>query len=270
LAQRLMAAGHSLAVLAVDPTSPLSGGAVLGDRVRFTPTPPAPGQKPAFFRSTATRGHQGGLAKATEEMCVLLEGFGYHRLLIESVGVGQVGLDIAAACDTTVVVVVPESGDDIQALKAGLLELADVLVVNKADRPGAQTLGHDLREAVHMRTQRQDRSWRPPVLLVNGLSGEGCAEVLAQVAAHHTHQLEAGGAEGMRRRRLRQVILNLLRESVQEALGDSLARGMLPDGRALEPLLDAVVSGGSTPFSLVRQTLRTLFARTGMEEDAAE
>jgi len=162
-------------------------------------------------------------------------------------------------------VVVPESGDDIQALKAGLLEMADVLVVNKSDRPGAQTLVHELREAGRMRTRRHEGGWQPPVLLTNGLNGDGCQEVLDQVALHHAHQMKSGGETGLRRRRMRQVVLNLLRESVQEALGECVAAGRLPDGRALEPLLEAIVSGASTPFAQVRQTVQTLFTRTRQE-----
>ena len=162
LAAAFMATGEDVAVLAVDPTSPFTGGALLGDRIRFEPAQPQPGQKPPFFRSAASRGHTGGLARRAEEMAVVLEAFGYGRLLIESVGVGQVGLDIAGAADTVVVVLMPESGDDVQAHKAGLMEIADILAVNKADRPGAGALKDQLDDAVHNRRAVSAIGWTPP------------------------------------------------------------------------------------------------------------
>lgn len=251
--------GHSTAVLAMDPTSPYSGGALLGDRIRFEGPVPQAGQKPAFFRSAASRGHQGGLARATEEMSVLLDAFGYDRLLIETVGVGQVGLDIAQACDTTVVVVIPESGDDIQALKAGLLEIGDILVVNKNDRPGADTLMHDLEDALQYRQLAPRLGWKPAVLTTNGVSGEGLAALWEMVEKHHAHRLRQEGPEQIHQNRVRRIMLNLLREELHDALGKTLQNGFLPDGRPLEPLLEALSQGRENPFAVARNIIATLF-----------
>jgi LAO/AO transport system kinase len=259
LAAHLMGEGADVAVLAVDPTSPFSGGALLGDRIRFDYPAPRPGQKPAFFRSAASRGQTGGLARGTEEMAALLEAFGYGRLLIESVGVGQVGLDIAQAADTIVVVLVPESGDDIQAEKAGLLEIADIVVVNKADRPGAETLQHHLEDAVHHRQLARLAGWAPPVLLTRGQSGAGVPELAQAIADHRGFRLGAEGQAGIRKARLRHVLLNLLREELRTATEAAARDGTLPDGRALEPLLEAVLRGEEDPFALARDAVRRLF-----------
>ncbi len=259
LAAALMETGADVAVLAVDPTSPFSGGALLGDRIRFDYPAPRPGQRPAFFRSAASRGHTGGLARRAEEMAVVLEAFGYGHLLIESVGVGQVGLDIAETADTTVVVLVPESGDDIQAHKAGLLEIADVMVVNKADRPGAGTLRDQLRDAVRNRRLTRTPGWTPGIVLTQGGTGEGIAELAEAIAAHHQFRLQSEGQAGIRRERLRHVILNLVREELRVAAGAALQHGMLPDGQSLEPQLEAVLRGERDPFSVAREAVRRLF-----------
>jgi LAO/AO transport system kinase len=262
LAAALMETGVGLAVLAVDPTSPFSGGALLGDRIRFDQPPHRPGQKPAFFRSAASRGHTGGLARRAEEMAVVLEAFGYERLLIETVGVGQVGLDIAEAADTTVVVLVPESGDDIQAHKAGLLEIADVMVVNKADRPGAGALRDQLRDAVHNRRLSRTPGWVPTVVLTQGSNGEGIAGLAEAIEAHRQFRLQAQGQAGIRKDRLRHVILNLVREELRVAATTRAQQGLLPDGQALEPELEAVLRGEQDPFTVARDAVRRLFGRS--------
>jgi LAO/AO transport system kinase len=258
LAAQEMSTGVSVAVIAVDPTSPFTGGALLGDRIRFDYPEPQLGQKPAFFRSAASRGHTGGLARSTEEMAVLLDAFGYDRLLIESVGVGQVGLDIAEAADTTVVVLVPESGDDIQAEKAGLMEIADVLVVNKADRPGANTLVDDLRQAAHRRQMQRLPGWVPPVVTTRAQAGEGIAQLAEHIEAHRAFRLAQQGPDGLRRARLKQVLLNLLREELRVAVNVSISAGMLPGGRALDPVLDEVVAGREDPFTAAREAVARL------------
>jgi len=260
LAQQYATHDASVAVLAVDPTSPFTGGALLGDRIRFESTgQPVQGHLPVFFRSAASRGHTGGLARATEEMGVVLEAFGYLRILIESVGVGQVGLDIAQACDTTVVVVVPESGDDIQALKAGLLEIADIIVVNKADRPGAQTLRDQLQEAVHYRSSQVHGGQVPPILMTEGTRGVGVPELQQAIEAHREARQADGGADQLRRERMRQALLNLVREELREAAGRSFEQGFLPDGSSLEQALDAILKGDQNPFQRSGQSVSKLF-----------
>ena len=258
LAAQEMQSGDSVAVIAVDPTSPFTGGALLGDRIRFDYPEPKPGQKPAFFRSAASRGHTGGLARSTEEMAVLLDAFGYQRLIIESVGVGQVGLDIAEAADTTVVVLVPESGDDIQAEKAGLMEIADILVVNKADRPGAATLVDDLRQAARLRHAHRLPGWTPPVVTTRAQTGEGIADLAQQIETHRSFRLSQQGPEGMRRSRLKQVLLNLLREELRVAVNEAVGQGKLPGGRPLDGVLDEVVAGREDPFTAARTAVLRL------------
>ncbi|HSG48174.1 MAG TPA: methylmalonyl Co-A mutase-associated GTPase MeaB, partial [Longimicrobiales bacterium] len=141
-------ADERIGVVAVDPTSPYSGGALLGDRIRMNDLATDPG---IFIRSMATRGSLGGLATTTKEVIDLMDAFGFHRVLVETVGVGQTELEITSAADTVVVVLVPESGDAVQAMKAGLMEIADIFVVNKADRPGADRLVKEIRQAMHLK-----------------------------------------------------------------------------------------------------------------------
>jgi LAO/AO transport system kinase len=266
LAAHLMGRGENVGILAVDPTSPFSGGALLGDRIRFDYPQPGPGQKPAFFRSAASRGHTGGLARRAEEMAVALEAFGYGRLLIETVGVGQVGLDIAETADTTVVVLVPESGDDIQAHKAGLLEIADIMVVNKSDRPGAGTLRDQLRDAVHNRHIARTPGWETPVLQTqsgqgDGGNGGGIPALAEAIEAHRRYRITQQGQAGIRKDRLRHVILNLVREELRVAANASVAQGQLPGGEPLEPRLDAVARGEADPFTVARDAVRRLFGK---------
>ena len=210
LARRHREAGERVAIIAVDPTSPFSGGAVLGDRVRMAPLRPDPG---VFIRSMATRGAEGGLAEAVHDVADLMEGSGFDHVLIETVGVGQTELDVAAAADTVVVVLTPESGDEVQAMKAGLTEVADVFVVNKADRGGARALVSQLRDAVALGRRRGGRGrppdlagpspgaasgaaveavaedgggpgWEPPVLAAVATRGEGIGAVADAIEDH--------------------------------------------------------------------------------------
>ncbi|MEN8374503.1 MAG: methylmalonyl Co-A mutase-associated GTPase MeaB [Gemmatimonadota bacterium] len=148
LIERLLARDESVGVVAVDPTSPFTGGALLGDRIRMNDVAQGPG---VFIRSMATRGSLGGLALASKEVADVMDAFGFDRVIVETVGVGQSELDIAAAADTTVVVLVPESGDSVQAMKAGLMEIADLFVINKADRPGAEKLTREVELMLHLR-----------------------------------------------------------------------------------------------------------------------
>ena len=203
------AAGSEVAVLAVDPSSPFSGGAILGDRVRMQGHAGDPG---VFVRSMATRGHVGGLALATPEAIRVLDACGFPLVLVETVGVGQVEVEVAGWADTTVVVVNPGWGDAVQANKAGLLEVADVLVVNKADRAGAAEAERDLRMMLDMNLD--PGPWRPPVLRTVATTGEGLTELWEAVAAHRRF-LEGSGVLAERRARrldeeLRDIVLHHL------------------------------------------------------------
>jgi len=193
--------GHLVAVVAVDPTSPFSGGAVLGDRVRMYELA---GDEGVFIRSMASRGSLGGLAGTTSDVCDLLEACGFARILIETVGVGQSELEVAETADTTLVVLVPESGDAVQALKAGLMEIGDVFAVNKADREGAERAAHAVRSMLHLGTHREN--WEPPVVLTVAQTGDGVAQLVATLARHLEHLAAQGLLARRRRKRLAERI----------------------------------------------------------------
>ena len=218
--------GLKVAVIAVDPTSPFTGGALLGDRIRMESVSLDPG---VFIRSMATRGAQGGLATTTEEVADVLEAFGFERILIETVGVGQTELDVAATAETTVLVLVPESGDGIQTLKAGVMEIAELYVINKSDRPGADTLKTEVEVMLgirrgnafaHITPHHNPRavkaggggrrgeaaapadSWEPPVLTTVASRGEGISELVAALGRHHDYLVSSGKRDERRKRRL--------------------------------------------------------------------
>jgi LAO/AO transport system kinase len=194
LVAALRAAGDRAAVLAIDPTSPFTGGAILCDRVRMDDHTLDDG---VFIRSMATRGHLGGLALAAPQALRVLDAAGFPWIVVETVGVGQVEVDVAGATDTTVVVVNPGWGDGVQAAKAGLLEIADVFVVNKADRPGAADAERDLRHLLELAARRSG-AWRPPIVRTVATDGEGTPELLDAIRAHRD-ALESSGELAERR-----------------------------------------------------------------------
>ena len=222
-----------------NPSSPYSGGALLGDRVRMGDHAT---DKDVYIRSMASRGHLGGLAWAAPQAVRVLDAAGFDVVLLETVGVGQSEVEVAGAADTTVVLLAPGMGDGIQAAKAGILEVGDVYVVNKADRPEAATVRRDLRSMLAL-TERRDAAWRPPVLLMSAQSGEGVEEVTAALDKHHEHARASGE---LSRRRLRRV-----REEV-EALAVAVLRkqweGVGSDGRA-DDLAARVVAGDLDPYA---------------------
>lgn len=207
-------AGDRCAVIAVDPSSPLSGGAILGDRIRMDDVV----GEATFIRSMATRGQSGGLALAVPGAVRVFDAAGFGPIIIETVGVGQVEVDVAAAADTTVVVVTPGWGDAVQANKAGLLEVADVFVVNKADRPGASDARRDLElmlDLSHISGQEDKSGYRPPIIMTTAIDGTGAPEVWAAVCAHMAHQRDTEVLEDRRGRRLQMEV----RARVQQILG---------------------------------------------------
>jgi LAO/AO transport system kinase len=189
----LRAAGRTVGVVAVDPTSPFSGGAILGDRVRMQAHAADPG---VFIRSMATRGHLGGLARATSEVALVFDASGKDVVLIETVGVGQDEVDIVRTADVSVVMVVPGAGDDVQALKAGIMEIADIFVVNKADREGADRTVSSI-EAMLSLQAFGEAEWRPPILKTEATSGKGVRELLDTIERFRSHTT---AAQGTRRR----------------------------------------------------------------------
>jgi LAO/AO transport system kinase len=205
-----------VAVLAIDPSSPFTGGAILGDRVRMQDHATDPG---VFIRSMATRGHLGGLALATPEAVRLLDAIGREWVLVETVGVGQVEVEIAGKADTTVVVVNPGWGDSVQANKAGLMEIADVFVINKADRSGVAETRRDLEQMLELSEIPAD-AWRPPIVATVASTGEGVTELWDAVLAHRVHA-EASGVLAERRafrsrEELREIVTNRLREKARK------------------------------------------------------
>ncbi|MGH7751932.1 MAG: methylmalonyl Co-A mutase-associated GTPase MeaB [Gemmatimonadales bacterium] len=239
--------GLSVGVVAVDPTSPFTGGALLGDRIRMESVSLDPG---VFIRSMATRGALGGLATTTREVADVLDAFGFDRVLIETVGVGQSEWDVANTADSTVVVLVPESGDGIQTLKAGLLEAADVFVVNKRDRPGADKLRHELQLMLAIRrgAKAKDASgWEPPVLGMAAAKGEGVAE-LAAALDRHWGWLRAGGELAARRRRR---LLERTREVVNRGLRHWIWDES-PAAEALERRMDDLEGGDASPYDVAQ------------------
>jgi LAO/AO transport system kinase len=280
-------AGLRVAVVAVDPTSPFTGGALLGDRIRMESVALDQG---VYIRSMGSRGSLGGLATTTREVCDLLDAAGFDRILVETVGVGQSELDVARMADSTVLVLVPESGDGIQALKSGVMEIADLFVVNKADRPGAEklrqeievTLGirrgnafrnvpahHGLKgrlerpavvtpggeksvspEARPVRPAQGDSGWEQPVILTVAAKGEGVPELIEALDRHHAALGQTGELAERRRRRL----LDLTREVVDRATRRWVWEEARADRRIAERL-DEIVAGRTSPYEVAAEVL---------------
>ncbi|MBA3890871.1 MAG: methylmalonyl Co-A mutase-associated GTPase MeaB [Gemmatimonadaceae bacterium] len=290
LAAAYREAGLTVGVIAVDPTSPFTGGALLGDRIRMESVALDPG---VFIRSMATRGSLGGLAAAAGEVADVLDAYGIDRILMETVGVGQSELDIARAADTSVVVLVPESGDSIQTLKAGLMEIADLFVVNKSDRPGADRLRHELEVMLGMRGGHalrnvpahhgvdlgramtrderlamnparaareaavhgaEDDRWTPPVLRAAASRNEGIPELLGALDRHFAYLEASGTLAGRRRSRIRDRVIAVVEDRVRRRLWDDA-----PTVEWLDAQLPALVAGTIHPFGVAD----ALLARSG-------
>jgi LAO/AO transport system kinase len=254
---RLRAERLPVGVIAVDPSSPFTGGAVLGDRIRMQTHTLDPD---VFIRSMATRGSLGGLARATGDVIKLMDAFGFPWIIIETVGVGQTELDIIRQADTTVVALVPESGDSIQAMKAGLMEVADVFVVNKADRDGAHALMAELRFSVHLHytsgAGARDVDWEVPVLAAQAVHDVGMDELLAQVRRHRAVLEQAGALEKRRQARRRAELEALLVEEFTAQI-----RERVQTDPALAGTLDAVTAGTLDPYSAVGRILAETLRR---------
>jgi GTPase len=243
LLEAVRAGGDPIAVLAIDPSSPFSGGALLGDRVRMGEHALDDG---VFIRSMATRGHLGGLAVAAPEAVRVLAAAGYPWVILETVGVGQVEIDVVAQADTTVVVVTPGWGDAVQANKAGLMEIADVFVVNKADRPGAGDTARDLERMLDMSPAP---GWRPPVLSTTATTGAGVGEVWQAVVDHRAHLAACGELQARRRRRAAEEVTRLVAARLLDK-----ARAVTAGPRAAE-LAEAVASGDVDPWTAAEELL---------------
>jgi LAO/AO transport system kinase len=248
---KLRADGSEVGVLAVDPTSPFTGGAILGDRVRMQSHTTDPG---VFIRSMATRGHLGGLALATPQSVRVLDAVGKAWIVIETVGVGQVEVEIAGHADTTVVVVNPGWGDSVQAAKAGLMEIADIFVVNKADRPGAEETAADLRGMLELTHRR----WMPPIVPTIATTGDGVDDLYDAIASHRAHVVASGEAELRRRTRLRSELRALVAARMHERAEAAC------EGADFEALVDEVEARAVDPYTAAE----TLLQRSTTKEPA--
>jgi LAO/AO transport system kinase len=286
LVQQYRGRGQSVAVVAVDPTSPFTGGALLGDRIRMESVSLDPD---VYIRSMATRGELGGLATTTREVCDVLDAFGFARIIIETVGVGQSELTIAATADTAVLVLVPESGDGVQVLKAGVMEIADIYAINKADRPGADRLRNEIevmlgirqgnafrhigahhgpmaertggppdRRPAGARDRRGGAAWEPPALALSALENRGIEELVDAIERHAEHLARSGELGARRRARLvrhtREVVDRAMRQLVWHEAGGEAA---LRDG------MERVAAGSASPYELAQEILESVKREMG-------
>ena len=242
---------RSVAVLAVDPNSPHSGGAVLGDRIRMAAHALDPR---VFVRSMGARGHVGGLAFAVRDSTRLLGAFGFETVLLETVGVGQSELEVAAVADTTVLVLTPGQGDGVQMLKAGVMEIADVFVVNKADHPGAQTTVKEIRHSLNLGPRRE---WRPPIIKTIAPTGEGAAELVAALAAHKQFLASSDNRAARREQQLRAEVVGLIEEWARSQASAAMSR---------DPSLVAELLADGSPYATVEAVVREMVALAGMED----
>jgi LAO/AO transport system kinase len=248
LVTELRRVGKRVGVLAVDPSSPFSGGALLGDRVRMQDHATDPG---VYIRSMASRGHLGGLSWTTPQALRVLDAAGCDVVIVETVGVGQSEVEIAGLADTTVVLMAPGAGDGVQAAKAGILEIGDVYVVNKADRDGAEQVRRELRSAIAM-ADRPERAWKPPVVLTVAQSGQGLDEVVDVLDRHRDWLEESGELDRRRTRRAREEIeaiaVAALRERWEGVSGHD----------DLDALAAAVVAGQKDPYAAADELVGTV------------
>lgn len=272
LTQAYRAEGLRVAVVAVDPTSPFTGGALLGDRIRMESVALDPG---VFIRSMATRGSLGGLATATREVCDVLDAAGFDRILVETVGVGQSELDVTRMADSSILALVPESGDGIQALKSGVMEAVDVFVINKSDRPGAPKLQREVELALDLRMGKamrnipahhgairsgkpaplpaEESGWRPPVLLTVASQGEGVPELVAGLEQHWQWLSDSGALQSRRRQRLA--------ERTREVVDRATRRWVWQESHAEEAIaarLDHIGAGEVSPYELAAEIVAAL------------
>jgi LAO/AO transport system kinase len=242
--------GFTVAVLAIDPTSPFTGGALLGDRLRMQSHATDPS---VFIRSMATRGHLGGMALAAPEAIRILDASGKQLVMVETVGVGQAEVEVAHATDTTLVVVSPGWGDAVQVAKAGILEIADVFVVNKADREGAAEAARDIQSMLHMGPNLE---WTPPVVRTSTVNGEGIDDLWDAIESHRRHQESSGTLEEKRRRRIVEEVKRMVGYRLQDQAAELVSEsGLLEDlaERRIDPygaaaqVIDRILGGRPGP-----------------------
>jgi LAO/AO transport system kinase len=245
LALLLVKEKKKVGIIAVDPTSPFTGGALLGDRIRMQDLTTQDG---VFIRSMATRGSYGGLATTTKEVSVVLDAFGKDFLLIETVGVGQVELDVVNACDTTIVVFVPESGDSIQAMKAGLMEIADIFVVNKSDREGAKRMISELDMILDIR--RKKGEWEYPILSTEAINNKGIDLLLAKIFEHKKFLTDNGVLEQHRKNQIKVDLKKIIELKVKELVDEKILNSF-----DIDKIAEKVYKGEDDPYSAGERVL---------------
>lgn len=251
IAKRLLEKNNKIGIIAVDPTSPFSGGALLGDRIRMTDLAL---NKNVFIRSMASRGSLGGLASKTKDVALVLDASGMDYVLIETIGVGQVELDIAQVCDTTVVVLVPESGDSIQAMKAGLLEIADIIVVNKGDREGCDRLIMELKFAFELREQKT--GWHFPILKTIATENKGIEELVSAIDLHRAYLHKSGKLEDERKGKLMLRIHELIEEKIRAHLKEKIIKE-----DELKIMIDKVYKRKLNPYRVAGKIAKGIIKR---------
>ena len=240
LARELRRRDQRIAIVAVDPSSPFTGGAILGDRIRMQELA---GDPNVFIRSMASRGSLGGLAASTRDVTRALDAGGFDTIIIETVGAGQAEVEIVRAAQTVVVVTVPGMGDDIQAIKAGILEIADVFVVNKADRPGADQTAAELRMLLSLDERRKERDWRVPIVKTSAATGEGVSELADKLAEHMTSLRETGALASRSGHQARSEMLALLQQALLARVAATVSR------EEWNTLIDEVVDRRTDPYT---------------------
>jgi len=238
--------GRRVGAVLVDPSSPFSGGALLGDRIRMNRHATDPG---VFVRSMASRGSQGGLARSTREVVHLIDAFGVEWLLVETVGVGQTELDVMGVADTVVVVLGPESGDSVQTMKAGLMEIADIFVINKADKEGAKRMAAEISAMLELKNDYPE-GWKPPVLMSAASRGEGIDEINSAIIRYRAHQSKVPPEQSRKRRIRRSELMGVLeyyfRSRLESSLGTEPFSGYVKE----------VEEGRSSPYEILDRMLR--------------
>jgi len=242
---------QTVGVIAVDPSSPFTGGALLGDRIRMQRSS---GDAEVFIRSMATRGNLGGLARTTADVVKIMDAFGKDWVIVETVGVGQDEVEIAKTADTTIVVLAPGLGDTIQSMKAGVMEIADLYVVNKADRSGADELVSEVNVRVEQDSQIKKAVWKPPIVKTIAVENQGTDTLVEAIEKHRIFLQQSGKLTKNRREKTRQETLALLRDEISR----NILEKVLGNGR-FDALIDDIVAQKKDPYTSVQEIIRTIF-----------
>jgi GTPase len=257
LVRHVRSAGPTIGVVSVDPSSPFSHGALLGDRIRLSDHFLDPG---VFIRSMGTRGHLGGLAEATLQALLVLDAAGKDVVFLETVGAGQSEVEVIGIADTVVLVLMPGSGDSVQALKAGIMEIPDVIAINKMDHPAAKTMLNEVRSILAL---DREREWRPPIVLTEATRGENVPELWEKIDSHRAYLVDSGQLDDRRRRNLAGEVF-----AVASAHAKRHLESVVADDPELRRLLDEVQSRELDPLSAVREILQRVFRIDGGNGDS--